>query len=141
MIRRMPRATLVLASMALSIVAAQQPAHANDVFCKPNIKVNNNKSIAIKVLRLEYTVNGKAETEGLANKVLARNTSGTDDEYTWKSQKLQHAGEGVAIPSTRIEYKEDNSGSGDGFGPAKWSKSHAHSGTCQDSDTYSHTID
>lgn len=140
MIRPSSLAALTLASMALSIAAAL-PAHAKDVFCKPDIQVNNNKSIAIKVLRIEYTVNGKTETESLANKTLARNTSGTDDEHTWKSQKLQHAGEGVAIPATRIEFKEDNSGAGDGFGPAKWSKSFPHGGTCQDSDTYHHTIE
>lgn len=132
--------TLGTAAVA-AVLAAMPQAHAADLSCHPNIQVNNNKAIAIKVLRVEYTVSGKAYEEGLANKVLARNESGTQDEHTWKSQKLQHAAAGLPITSTRIRFKEDNSGAGDGFGPEKWSKSFPHGGTCQDSDTYHHTID
>lgn len=132
--------TLGIAAVA-AVLAAMPQAHAEDLACHPSFQVNNDKPIAIKVLRVEYTVSGKAHREGLANKVLARNESGTQDEHIWKNQKLQHAAAGLPITATRIEFKEDNSGTGDGFGPAKWSKSFPHGGTCQDSDTYHHTID
>jgi hypothetical protein len=134
-------APAIFAAVAAAAAFAAMPqAQAADLACHPDIQVDNDKPIAIKVLRLEYTVNGKTYTEGLANKTLARNESGTQDEHTWKSQKLQHAAAGLPITATRIEFKEDNSGAGDGFGPPKWSKSFAHSGTCQNSDTYRHAI-
>jgi hypothetical protein len=132
---------LALNAFAAAVgVAASASAHAS-LKCKPDISVNNNKTHAIKVLRVEYTTGGKAYNEGLANKTLARNTSGLDDQHTWKSQTLPKVAVGNPITATRIEYKEDNSGSGDGFGPARWSGSFAHTGDCSNSRTYGHTIE
>ena len=93
------------------------------------------------MLKVAYRVdNGPWHEEGLANKTLAKNTSGTDDAHTWKSQRLQGVPKNNPLTDITIQYKEDNSGSGDGFGPPGWSTPSSHSGTCQDSDTYHHTI-
>jgi hypothetical protein len=130
-----------LAIAAAAAVGALSNAHAADTTCTPNLFVNNDKPFAIKVLKLAYRVNGGAwEEEGLSDRKLAKNTSGKDDEHTWKSQKLQHVPKNNPLNEITIQYKEDNSGAGDGFGPPGWSTPSAHSGTCQDSDTYHHTI-
>jgi hypothetical protein len=132
-------ASLALASAALC--GGLPHASAAGLACQPSIFVNNNKAIAVKVLKVAYRVNNGAwKEEGLDNKTLARNESGTDDEHTWRSQKLQDIAEGLPLTEITIQYKEDNSGGGDGFGPPGWSTPSSHSGTCQDSDTYHHTI-
>ena len=134
----------LLTSLTIAMAAAfgaMSHAEAADTTCKPNIFVDNDKPYAIKVLRMAYRVNGGPwQEEGLANKTLARNESGTEDEHTWKSQKLQHLPKNNPLTEITIQYKEDNSGAGDGFGPPGWSTPSSHSGTCQDSDTYHHTI-
>lgn len=124
-----------LCAMLMSSAGALPPASAANIECKPTVKVTNEKGASIKVLRFEYTVLGKAHKEGLANKRLAPN-----ETEEWKSQKLQHAATGLVITSTRVEYKDDNSGAGDGYGPAKWSPAFPHSFTCNDNHNYIHVI-
>ncbi len=143
-----PRLLTSLTIATIAAFGALPPAEAADTTCTPNIFVNNNKPFAIKVLKVAYRVNGGAwQEESLANKTLAKDTSGKDDEHTWKSQKLEGSGGLDGVPKNNpltaitIQYKEDNSGAGDGFGPPGWSTPSAHSGTCQDSDTYHHTIE
>jgi hypothetical protein len=126
---------------AAAVFGALPPAQAADTTCTPSIFVDNDKPHAIKVLKVAYRVNnGPWHEEGLANKTLARNESGKEDEHTWKSQKLQYLPKNNPLTDITIQYKEDNSGAGDGFGPPGWSTPSSHSGTCQDSDTYHHTI-
>jgi hypothetical protein len=135
---RHPLAAIAIVAGAFGVMPH---AEAADTTCKPSLFVDNDKPIAVKVLKVAYRVNGGAwQEEGLANKTLAKNGSGKDDEHTWKSQKLQHVPRNNAITEIKVQYKEDNSGAGDGFGPAGWSTPSSHSGTCQDSDTYHHTI-
>ena len=136
-----PRLLTSLTIATAAAFGAMPCAQAADTTCTPNIFVNNDKPFAIKVLKVAYRVNnGPWQEEGLANKTLARNESGKDDEHTWKSQKLQHVPKNNPLTDITIQYKEDNSGAGDGFGPPGWSTPSSHSGTCQDSDTYHHTI-
>jgi hypothetical protein len=117
------RALVALAAtLALSFGVTSQ-ADAGDLKCEPDVFVKNNKATAIKVLRFEYTVLGKEEkVESLVNKRLA---PGETEE--WPTQKLKEAAEGNAIISTRVEFKNDNSGGGDGWGSPKWSLPHGHS--------------
>jgi hypothetical protein len=143
---RFSRATSsrLLTSLAIAAAAAfgaMPHAQAADTTCEPNLSVDNDKPYAIKVLKFAYRVNGGPwQEEGLANKTLARNESGTEDEHTWKSQKLQHLPKNNKLSEITVQYKEDNSGSGDGFGPPGWSTPSSHSGTCQSSDTFHHAI-
>lgn len=123
------------AALAVSFGAAS-PAVAARIECKPTIKVENKKPASIKVLKLEYTVLGKAHDEGLDNKRLA---AGEEDE--WRSVRLQDAAIGNVISATRVQFKNDNSGAGDGYGPAVWSKSFPHSFNCGDNHNYIHVIE
>ena len=135
-----PRLLTSLAIAAAAAFGAMSHARADNT-CKPDLFVDSDKPVAIKVLKVAYRVdNGPWHEEGLANKTLAKNTSGTDDAHTWKSQRLQGVPKNNPLTDITIQYKEDNSGSGDGFGPPGWSTPSSHSGTCQDSDTYHHTI-
>jgi len=114
-------------------------ASADDLHCAPAVIVTNGKPASIKVLNFKYktaTGGNTVFTEGLANKKLAAN----GEEHTWKSQKLNDAATGIVVTSTAIEYKNDNSGAGDGYGPPKTSKWITRSYTCNDSHTYPHTI-
>jgi hypothetical protein len=108
--------------------------------CKPDVKVVNNKPASIKVLKFKYRteLGGSAVfTESLNNRKLAAN----GDDETWKSQKLSDAATGIVVTETAVEYKDDNSGAGDGYGPAKTSPWFKHSFTCGDNHTYIQTIE
>jgi hypothetical protein len=107
------------AALALGLGAASQ-AQAVPA-CKIDLVVRNDQPKSVKVLRLEYTVLGVKHYEPLLNKRLAPGE--TED---WQNQALQHAAEGAYISNTRVEYKEDNSGAGDGYGPPKWSDYFPH---------------
>jgi hypothetical protein len=111
------------AVLALSLGVASHTNAAN-IKCPPDVFVMNKKATAIKVLRFEYTVLDKSYIESLVNKRLA---PGQTEE--WPTQQLGHAAEGNVIATTRVEYKDDNSGGGDGWGSAHWSDYHSHSTT------------
>jgi hypothetical protein len=145
----LPKRPGTLTKLAAAVVVVVSfgmftPVEAVDLSCHPDIFVKNLKPTAIKVLRIEYThTNGDksstTDNEGLANKKLSKN-----EKNTWKSQKLQHASEGLPITSTRIEYKDDTSGVknlSDPWGPAVWSKSFPHEGNCTSTTTYHQDID
>jgi hypothetical protein len=122
-IRRHGRALVPFAAaLAFSLGAASQ-AQAVPA-CKADVKVKNEQSASIKVLKFEYTVLGVAHSESLTNKRLA---PGETEE--WPNQALQHAAEGALITTTRVQYKRDNSGAGDGYGPPEWSAYFPHSST------------
>ena len=111
-------------------------AGAATLACKPDVKVKNKESRAIKVLRFGYRdANGKDQTEGLDNRKLA-----PEEEETWKSQKLQHIAEGNPISEIRIEYRRDTSGEGKGssdpWGKATWTDWYPQTGDCTDSKDY-----
>ncbi|MEO8249079.1 MAG: hypothetical protein ABI589_06885 [Burkholderiales bacterium] len=119
------RALVTLAAaLALSLGAAS-PAFAVPA-CKIDVFVKNEQSASIKVLRFKYSVKDKSGTfiESLSNKRLA---PGETEE--WPNQALREAGEGNLITNTWVEYKRDNSGAGDGYGPPEWSKPFPHSST------------
>ena len=122
------------AALALSF-GATAPARANKLACKPNVRVTNQKGASIKVLRFLYTVGGTEYSEGLTNKRLA-----PDETENWPSQTLQNAATGIVITSSRIEYKNDNSGAGDGYGPPVMSSPFPHSYTCNASHNYIHVV-
>ncbi|MBS0435008.1 MAG: hypothetical protein JSR75_08955 [Proteobacteria bacterium] len=126
------------AVLACSVIAAV-PAGAAGLACKPDVIVTNDKPASIKVLKFKYKtkVGGNTVfTEGLDNRKLAAN----GETETWKSQKLGNAATGVVVTETAIEYKNDNSGSGDGYGPPKTSQWVTRTYTCSDAHTYPHTI-
>jgi hypothetical protein len=121
------RLAAVAAALTVSFGAASQ-AGAAGLECKADIVAENKKDISIKVLRFEYEVLGKTYTEPLANKRLA-----PGERETWPTQKLAHAANGNLITTTRLEYKDDTSGTGspigDPYGPPKWSDYHPHTPT------------
>lgn len=83
---------------------------------KPDFKITNDKSKAVKVLSLIYQVAGKEHTEGLSNRKLA-----SEEESVWRTQSLGKLAEGNAMEKIRIEYRNDTSGEGkisDPWGPA-----------------------
>jgi hypothetical protein len=121
-------------ALALSFGAVSQ-AGAADLACKPTIIVTNSKGASIKVLAFDYKVAGKEETENLSNKRLA-----VGETEEWKSVKLQHAATGIDVTSTRIQFKNDNSGAGDGYGPVETSNWINRPYFCTDGHTYPHTI-
>jgi len=123
------------AMLALSLGAASQ-AEANPLSCAPNVRVINEKGASIKVLRFLYTVGGQEFSESLVNKRLAPN-----ETENWPSQTLRHAATGIVITSSRVEFKNDNSGAGDGYGPPVMSSAFPHSYICSDGHNYIHTID
>ncbi|HET7527210.1 MAG TPA: hypothetical protein VFK10_14810 [Burkholderiaceae bacterium] len=132
------KARLCTAAAAVLGVVATSAGAAN-LHCAPDVIVTNEKPASIKVLNFKYKVatsGDKIFTEGLANKKLAAN----GEEHTWKSQKLNNAATGVVVTATAIEYKNDNSGAGDGYGPPKTSQWINRSYSCNDSHTYPHTI-
>ena len=128
----------LMAAMGL-LVATAPRARAQRLACAPSIIAHNNKEIAIKVIRFKYKVAGDNTTwyEALDNKVLA---AGEQDK-TWRRVTLQHAARGIVITETAVEYKNDNSGSGDGFGAPVWSAWFPHTYTCGDNHTYPHAIE
>ena len=133
------RCALSALAAALTVsFGAVAPSRADDLSCHGDIFVMNRKGASIKVLRFEYTVNGKTYTEALDNKRLA-----PQEEQEWHNVKLQHVAEGVLIRSTRVEIKDDTSGAGDGYGPAHWSVPHPHSSTyvCVAGRNYAHYIE
>ena len=119
---------------AVSFGAASQATAQTD--CQPDVFVTNNKPASIKVLNFRYTVNGTEHTEPLANKRLQ-----VKEQGYWPSQNLNRAATGIVITSSRIEYKDDNSGGGDGYGPPRLSRPFPHSFTCGSNHNYFHTID
>jgi hypothetical protein len=125
------------ALLSLSVGALERP-RADPLNCKPNLHAQNRKSFSIKVLRFAYTVNGVEHIESLANKRLA-----PGETEWWNSQRLAHAAVDSYISSTRIEFKDDNSGAGDGYGPAKWSdpQPHTEGYRCLNGRNYAHYID
>ena len=138
LIRRHPLAALT-AALAVSFAAVSQ-ADAAGLACKPDIYVKNRKAASIKVLKLEYMVEGdsKPHAEALDNKRLAPN-----EENDWSRVTLGKAAVNNWITQTRVQFKNDNSGAGDGYGPAKWSDWYPHTEgyKCQDGRNYAHYID
>lgn len=139
-ITRRLRLSAISAALAVSFGAATPPVFAGKLSCKADIFVKNRKAASIKVLRFQYIPEGKTdwETEALDNKRLAPN-----EEEEWHSVNLQNVASGVAIMKTRVEFKDDNSGAGDGYGPAKWSgvQEHTSGYKCLDGRNYAHYID
>jgi hypothetical protein len=133
--REMSKSSLGLFMVAaIGLVAVTAPsASAANLKCKPTVKATNNKQAAIKVTKFKYKVAGGNEiyTEGLVNKRLAPGE--TED---WPSQTLGHAATGVVVSSHAVEYKNDNSGAGDGWGPPQTSAWITRTYTCNDNHTY-----
>jgi hypothetical protein len=78
---------------------------------------------------------GTEFSESLVNKRLAPN-----ETENWPSQTLRHAATGIVITSSRVEFKNDNSGAGDGLRSAVMSSAFPHSYICSDGHNYIHTI-
>jgi len=129
----------LLTSLTIATAAAVLPAHAKDIYCKPSFFIDNDTPISIKVLKVAYKTDEGWFEEGLDNRKLAKHP-GPDSADTWKTQKLGKLAEGLALTKVSVQYKSDNSGAGDGYGKAGWSKPTTHTGTCQDSDTFHHVI-
>lgn len=133
---------LIRSLVATAVVALGSQlglAQAANLHCVPKeITVTNKKPASIKVLKLKYKVAGsdKVYTEGLDNKKLA-----PDEREEWPKQRLNHAATGVVVTETAIEYKNDNSGDGDGYGKPVTSKWFPHSYTCGSNHTYNHEIE
>lgn len=130
--------TLVASAAIAALAGLALPASAAKVNCKPAVEVTNKKGAAIKVVKFLYKIEGNpnAKSEGLANKNLAR-----EETETWPSQTLNFAANGVVITSSAVEYRDDNSGSGGGYGPVKTSAWHPHSFKCGSNHTYKHDVE
>jgi hypothetical protein len=130
----------ILAAAALGgILGQSNVATAANLHCTPKeIIVTNKKPASIKVLNFKYKVAGsdKVFTEGLDNKKLAPN-----ETEEWKTQRLNHAATGVVITETAIEFKNDNSGDGDGYGKPEMSRWFPRTYTCGANHTYPHEIE
>lgn len=124
--------------VAAATLGLGSTAFAANLACKPDVEVTNKKPASIKVLKFKYKVAGSntVHTEGLNNKKLAVN-----ETEEWRSQKLGHAATGIVVTDTAVEYKDDNSGAGDGYGPVRSSPWFPHTFTCGDNHTYKHTIE
>ena len=125
--------------VAIALLGFGGLAAAANLHCTPKeVVVTNKKPASIKVLNFKYKVAGsdKVYSEGLDNKKLAPN-----ETEEWKNQRLNHAATGVVVTETAIEYKNDNSGAGDGYGKAVMSKWFPHSYTCSSGHTYQHEIE
>lgn len=125
--------------VALSALAAMglgNTAMAANLACKPDVQVINEKPASIKVLNFKYKVSGDEHTEGLNNRKIGAN----GDKETWKSQKLGHAAKDNVITAIAIDFKNDNSGAGDGYGPSTESAWFTQSGGCTNGRTYTITI-
>lgn len=125
-----------LAFSALAAIGLCNTAMAANLACKPDVKVINEKPASIKVLNFKYKVGGDDHTESLNNRKIGAN----GDNETWKSQKLGHAAKDNVITAIAIDFKNDNSGDGDGYGPSTPSAWFTQSGGCTDSRTYTITI-
>ena len=136
------KARWVMAGLAVAVSAllcnAATQATAAGLKCEPTVKVTNSKGASIKVLKFKYKVAGSTDTftESLINKRLAPN-----ETEEWPSQKLGHAATGIVITSTAVEYKDDNSGAGDGYGPPRTSDWFPHTFTCGANHNYIHTVE
>lgn len=77
---------------------------ASGLACKPNFKITNDKSKAVKVLSLIYQVEGKDFTEGLSNRKLS-----SGEESMWKTQSLGKLAEHNAMEkiSDRISKRHE----------------------------------
>ena len=126
----------LVATAALAVTGFTQTAMAANLACKPDVKVVNNKPASIKVLNFKYKVSGDEHTEGLNNRKIGAN----GDKETWKSQKLGHAAKDNVITSIAVDFKNDNSGAGDGYGPSTESAWFTQSGGCNNDRTYTITI-
>ena len=129
-------AMIVALAMSFSFISNVAAAK---LACKPDVKVTNDKSRAVKVLKFGYKDrDGKDRTEGLANKVLE-----PGETETWKNQKLQHIAEGTVSSKIRVEYKDDTSGKkkpSDPWGKAQWTAWVDQTDACNDSNPYKLTI-
>jgi hypothetical protein len=127
------------AAVLFTLVGQLNVATAANLHCTPKeVIVTNKKSASIKVLNFKYKVEGsdKVHTEGLGNKRLA-----PDEREEWKNQRLNHAATGVVVTETAIEYKNDNSGDGDGYGKPEMSKWFPRTYKCGSNHTYPHDIE
>lgn len=86
-----------------SVIVTPRDAYAINTCKKVDIKITNSHSskLPIKILRVEYQVNGSGSwyKEDLANSVLNQGVQGT-----WQNQKLQNLPEGSAA-KFRVIYK------------------------------------
>lgn len=126
----------LVATAVVSVLGFSQTAMAANLACKPDVKVVNNKPASIKVLKFKYKVSGDEHTESLNNRKVGAN----GDNETWKSQKLGHAAKDNVITAIAIDFKNDNSGAGDGYGPSTESAWFTQSGGCTNDRTYTITI-
>jgi hypothetical protein len=122
----------------IALAGTTAPATAGPLECGPWVNSRNNKPAAIKVTKFLYKVAGSNDehTESLDNKKLAPGERGE-----WPHQTLRHAATGIVITSTAVEYKNDNSGAGDGWGSPHKSHWVAHSFTCNDEHNYNQDVD
>jgi hypothetical protein len=124
----------LIAVAALGVCSS--PAFAAKLACKPDVKVVNEKQASIKVLKFNYMVGSDDFTESLNNRKIGAN----GDHETWKSQKLGHAAKGIAISKIAVEFKNDNSGEGDGYGKPTTTGWITQTGTCDNDRTYTITV-
>ena len=117
------RALFAAASTLALSVGVMSQAHAVSA-CKIDVFVKNEQSASVKVLKFFYTVNGHEYHESLVNKRLA-----PGETAEWPNQALAHAAEGNWISNTHVEFKPNNSGAGDGYGPVESSEDFTHSST------------
>ena len=134
------RYRLAAVAAALTVLfGAASPAVADGLHCTPDVFVKNRKGASIKVLKFAYQRKGEEpKVESLVNKRLA-----PGEQERWPSQRLSDAAPDHYIVQTAVQYKNDNSGAGDGYGPAVWSEWHPHTETytCQAGRNYAHFID
>lgn len=130
--------TLIAAAALGALGMSTTGASAANLHCRPDVKVINDKPASIKVLNFKYRVKNKTGDfeEGLNNRKIGAN----GDHETWKSQRLNNAAEDNEITEIAIDYKNDNSGAGDGYGPRTPSGWFAQTGTCDNDRTYTVTI-
>jgi hypothetical protein len=126
--------TLLLPAVLTALACGASPTLAAKLSCKPDVTIYNHKGGSIKALNFKYKVAGddRVFTEGLNN----RKIGASGDHETWKSQTLKGAADGVTITSIAIEYKDDNSGNGDGYGKREESSWFSQSGACNNNRTY-----
>jgi hypothetical protein len=103
----MAMAMVTAAAFVALAGTASQPALAATSCSGVELRVKNDKGIAIRVLKVRYQVvpNGNWHTEGLGNTVLARNGG----EHTWKNQALGAAPEGSKL-NFKVVFQNDDGG-------------------------------
>ncbi|MFO1287865.1 MAG: hypothetical protein U1F25_21270 [Rubrivivax sp.] len=100
-------AACMAAAAALTMATFAPPVEAGTSCSGVEIRVRNDKSIAIKVLKVRYQVapNGTWHTEDLNNGVLKRNGF----EQTWMNQTLGSAPEGSKL-NFKVVFQNDLGG-------------------------------